>query len=157
MGIPHQAWQRALEDYRRWDATHWTLDEARQAKRLYEEFWRFAAPTGESILDVGGARGLNREWLSGQRYAVVDPDADWIIAPRHTFMRRLYRCFDEPFVFIRGIAETLPIASASFDHVVMQAVLDHCADPSLAVGEAHRVLRMRDTSHHDANRRRAAA
>ncbi|MGI8780771.1 MAG: methyltransferase domain-containing protein [Solirubrobacteraceae bacterium] len=45
------------------------------------------------------------------------------------------------FTFVKGIAEYLPFADASFDRVLFATSLDHVLSPSLTVAEARRVTR----------------
>lgn len=48
---------------------------------------------------------------------------------------------DNPAAELRGPAEAIPAEDASFDMVLCTQVLEHCADPALAVSEFRRVLR----------------
>ena len=49
------------------------------------------------------------------------------------------------FAFVKGIAEYLPFASESFDHVVFATSIDHVMSPRLALAEAARVTRRAGT------------
>ena len=48
---------------------------------------------------------------------------------------------DNPFAQLRGTAEALPVADASFDVVLCTQVLEHCDDPARVVSELRRVTR----------------
>lgn len=95
------------------------------------------------ILDVGGAYGfvIKQAGIDASRYISLDPiDINW---------DRLndYQCIDLHYSVcksaarVRGFAEFLPFADASFDFVHMRSCIDHFANPNLALMEAFRVLR----------------
>jgi len=92
------------------------------------------------ILDVGGFVGTVREFLNDEdRYLSIDPFISALtkITPEG---RAAYACLSKPLNFVCGVAEFLPVRSASFDWVHMRSMLDHVQVPDLALLEAHRVL-----------------
>lgn len=94
----------------------------------------------EPILDVGGSCGLLREFLKRDRkYLVVDPFIDALqrISPARI---NSYKCLEQPLNFIAGVAEFLPIQTASVQTVHMRSMLDHVQIVDLCLLEAKRVL-----------------
>lgn len=95
------------------------------------------------ILDVGGAYGfvIKQAGLDPDRYISIDPiDMNWSRLREYEHINAHYSiCQDVPR--IRGFAEFLPFADASFDFVHMRSCIDHFANPDLALMEAFRVLR----------------
>jgi SAM-dependent methyltransferase len=94
-----------------------------------------------SILDVGCGFGLETERLArlvapGQPVAGIDESAHFIdLAKRRAAAAGLridYRV---------GLAETLPYADASFDHVRAERLLIYLTDPRKAISEMKRVLK----------------
>lgn len=95
----------------------------------------------EPILDIGGSVGLLREFLSADtKYLVVDPFID--VRERISKKREeAYSCLSEPLNFVSGLAEFLPIQTASFQTVHMRSMLDHVQIVDLCLLEARRVLK----------------
>jgi len=94
----------------------------------------------EPILDVGGSCGLLREFLKrDSKYLVVDP---FINALQKISRARInaYKCLEQPLNFIAGVAEFLPIQTASVRTVHMRSMLDHVQIVDLCLLEAKRVL-----------------
>lgn len=94
----------------------------------------------EPILDVGGSCGLLREFLNPEaKYLVVDP---FIKALQKISPARIesYKCLKLPLNFIAGVAEFLPIQTASVRTVHMRSMLDHVQIVDLCLLEAKRVL-----------------
>lgn len=95
------------------------------------------------VLDVGGAYGfvIKQAGLDPNRYVSIDPiDMDWNRLREYAHINAHYSiCQDASR--IRGFAEFLPFADASFDFVHMRSCIDHFANPNLALMEAFRVLR----------------
>jgi SAM-dependent methyltransferase len=94
----------------------------------------------EPILDVGGSCGLLREFLKqDSKYLVVDP---FINALQKISPARInsYKCLEQPLNFIAGVAEFLPIQTASVRTVHMRSMLDHVQIVDLCLLEAKRVL-----------------
>jgi ubiquinone/menaquinone biosynthesis C-methylase UbiE len=94
----------------------------------------------EPILDVGGSCGLLREFLKrDSQYLVVDPFINALqkISPARI---KSYKCLEQPLNFIAGVAEFLPIQTASVRTVHMRSMLDHVQIVDLCLLEAKRVL-----------------
>ena len=104
---------------------------------VYEEM-----PIQGACLDVGGFDGRVRHFMPPDApYACVDP---YIFAirdiARQPALTSAYPELKDPRNFVCGHAEHLPIASGAFDTVHMRSVIDHFANPFLAIMEATRVL-----------------
>lgn len=123
----------------------WALWEALQAngERAYEidppsslsvgerpdvlAFARFAQLDGR-VLDVGCGPQALPSYAAGMAGELVGIDPLLGEQPRS-------------FAFVKGIAEYLPFADASFDRVLFATSLDHVLSPPLAVAEARRVTK----------------
>ncbi len=83
-------------------------------------------PAGATVLVVGGGTVGNgtEELYSDERVEVVAFDI-----------------YDSPLGQFLADAHQIPLADASVDAVVVQAVLEHVLDPGRVVAEIHRVLR----------------
>lgn len=95
------------------------------------------------VLDVGGAYGfvIKQAGLDPNRYISIDPiDMDWNRLREYEHIDAHYSIC-QAAARIRGFAEFLPFADASFDFVHMRSCIDHFANPNLALIEAFRVLR----------------
>lgn len=95
------------------------------------------------VLDVGGAYGfvVKQAGLDPDRYISIDPiDMDWNRLQEYEHINTHYSVC-QGASRIRGFAEFLPFADASFDFVHMRSCIDHFANPQLALREAFRVLR----------------
>lgn len=95
------------------------------------------------VLDVGGAYGfvIKQAGLDPERYISIDPiDMDWNRLRAYGHINAHYSICQSA-TRIRGFAEFLPFADASFDFVHMRSCIDHFANPKLALMEAFRVLR----------------
>ncbi|MDP1766804.1 MAG: methyltransferase domain-containing protein [Methylotenera sp.] len=96
------------------------------------------------VLDVGGAYGfvIRQAGLDPNRYVSIDPiDMNWDRLREYEHVDAHYSVC-ETAARVRGFAEFLPFADASFDFVHMRSCIDHFANPSLALMEAFRVLRV---------------
>lgn len=134
------SWARAHANYRLWHSQRWRPEGAARTRPLFEKFWEFASVSGVGV-DIGGGRSINREWNPSATIWSVDPEASWALDPVPKFMGQMYKCWDEPFPFVQGIGEQLPIRTASMDFAIIQGVLDHVADPAGVICEARRVLK----------------
>ncbi len=106
-------------------AARYTVGESlyeRIAERLVSE------PDGP-VLDVGTGDGPLRAALGQRRGPVISVDLS------------LTMLADQAGPVVLGDATALPFASMAFVAVVAVNVLDHLADPRVAISEAHRVLR----------------
>jgi SAM-dependent methyltransferase len=95
------------------------------------------------VLDVGGAYGfvIKQAGLDPDRYVSIDPvDTDWNRLLEYEHIDAYYSVC-KIATRIRGVAEFLPFADASFDFVHMRSCIDHFANPNLALMEVFRVLR----------------
>jgi ubiquinone/menaquinone biosynthesis C-methylase UbiE len=98
---------------------------------------------GGDVLDVGGAYGfvIRQAGLNPDRYVSLDPiDMDWNRLHKYEHIIQHYSIC-QATTRIRGFAEFLPFADATFDFVHMRSCIDHFANPNLALMEAFRVLR----------------
>lgn len=105
----------------------------------YRLLVRLLAPqTGETLLDVGCGTGyFTRRFAEGlsDRVVGLDPSASWTsFAKDHAGNRESY---------VRGAAEFLPFADASFDLTISVAALCFAEDARKAASEIVRVTRRR--------------
>lgn len=130
----------------------WSYNEAERATEAYyqneidsvREVYEVFTLEGR-ILDVGGHQGRLRYFLHHDRvslYVVADPYVDvFSTIEASSDLLKAYPCLCEPVNFVPAHGEYLPFQAAVFDWVHMRSVLDHLADPWLALKEAWRVLR----------------
>jgi len=104
--------------------------------------------TDANCLILRNRREIFARWLTrvpGNRLAVLDVGGS--LQPyRPLFESRLARYValdlrSNSLIDVRGRAEQLPLADAIFDVVLCTQVLEYVANPALAVGEIHRVLK----------------
>jgi ubiquinone/menaquinone biosynthesis C-methylase UbiE len=91
--------------------------------------------------DVGGGNGLMRDYLPAVTdYASIDPDPTWLDSSWDA-LAPWKPCLQSPLQFVRGLAEHLPFADASFDSVAAVFSLNHCLSPQDALRQMLRVLK----------------
>jgi SAM-dependent methyltransferase len=100
------------------------------ARSLYERLAELLAGIdARHVLDVGCGEGALRAALPARlRSRLVGLDASGTMLRAH------------PPPVVQADATALPFLAGRFDAVVAVNVLDHLADPTVAIGEAHRVL-----------------
>lgn len=122
------------------------LDDGDHAARAFENDYRTIAGilrecTGR-ILDVGGGIGVTREWLpADDDYVLLEPSDLWRDRRWLAWSGR-FPSLTRPVVHVRAFGEALPFSSGTFDVVLHLWTLNHMADPTTAVREALRVLRV---------------
>ncbi|HEX5881778.1 MAG TPA: class I SAM-dependent methyltransferase [Actinomycetota bacterium] len=101
------------------------------ARSLYEQLAELLVGIGaRHILDIGCGEGALRAALPARSPArLVGLDASRTMLGAHP-----------PPVVQAAAAAALPFLAGAFDAAVAVNVLDHLADPAVAIGEAHRVL-----------------
>jgi SAM-dependent methyltransferase len=111
-------------------ATRVTRQHLTAAHSLYELLAEALARLDpRRILDIGCGEGALRVALPVQlRSRVVGLDASATMLGAH------------PRPVVQADATDLPFPAGAFDAAVAVNVLDHLADPTVAIGEAHRVL-----------------
>ena len=93
------------------------------------------------LLDVGGGNGLVRGYLPAvTEYVSLDPDPAWLDASWDA-LARWHPCLHLPLQFVRGMAEHLPFANASFDCAAAVFSLNHCIAPQQILRQMARVVR----------------
>jgi SAM-dependent methyltransferase len=100
------------------------------ARSLYEQLAELLVGIGaRHILDIGCGEGALRAALPARSPArLVGLDASRTMLGAH------------PPPVVQAAAAALPFLAGAFDAAVAVNVLDHLADPAVAIGEAHRVL-----------------
>ena len=128
-------WQKHLTStaYDRWSRV-WSL--ARYTNRaIYRTALALLDERHRTVLDVGCGTGLMSTMLAAQGRRVVGVDLS------AAMIARAKRHSGSSVTFLEADAESLPIATGSFDAVVNLISLHHYPDPSRAVAEFRRVLR----------------
>lgn len=118
------------------------LDEIDSVREVYEEEFRIEG----SVLDVGGHQGRLRHYLDLDKnpvYVSVDPFLEVFRDADKANLLQAYPCLGSRCNFLCCYAENLPFRAGNFDWVHMRSVIDHFADPYLALKEAYRVLKPR--------------
>jgi SAM-dependent methyltransferase len=100
------------------------------ARSLYEQLAELLVGIGaRHILDIGCGEGALRAALPARSPArLVGLDASRTMLGAH------------PPPVVQAAAAALPFLAGAFDAAVAVNVLDHLADPAVAIGEAHRAL-----------------
>jgi SAM-dependent methyltransferase len=90
------------------------------------------------VLEVAAAEAIHacKMSLQGTDTYVVEPSPTMLARARERI-----REYGARVHLVRGIAETLPFADASFDRVLLDSAIDHLADPGRGLAEMTRVLR----------------
>lgn len=133
-------WRITDEQFRTDFLPSHNLAQAKIFKVLLDDFFSRVDVRG-SVLDIGGADGVIRHWLPKEYlYASVDPNAALAYHP-FPFFDQLFPRYREPYLFLQGAAEYLPVKSSSFDNTLFISSLDHCNNVHIALDEAKRVLK----------------
>jgi demethylmenaquinone methyltransferase/2-methoxy-6-polyprenyl-1,4-benzoquinol methylase len=127
----HRAWKDAL-------VTAVNPPRARPARATKASARPFA------LLDLAGGTGdialrLLEAAASGTRATVVDVNADMLAVGR---ARAAERGLDDAITFVEGNAEALPFPDRSYDAVTIAFGIRNVPRIAVALGEAHRVLRI---------------
>jgi demethylmenaquinone methyltransferase/2-methoxy-6-polyprenyl-1,4-benzoquinol methylase len=102
---------------------------------LWRRFLVSRLPRGGQVLDVATGTGLVAAELLRQGFGVTGVDqSPEMLAVAH-------RRFGDEVQLITASAETLPIDSASFDHLTFTYLLRYVADPGATLAELARVVR----------------
>lgn len=133
---------RQLETTRYYQAL---LEDPRAAANAFASDFELLRPRLASLhgrlLDVGGGNGLVRDYLPAvTEYVSVDPNPMWL-DPSWDALAPWQTCLQSPLQFVRGLAEHLPFADASFDSVAAVFSLNHCLSPQAALRQMLRVTR----------------
>jgi SAM-dependent methyltransferase/uncharacterized protein YbaR (Trm112 family) len=122
--IWEQLQENGLVAYTALPSANTSLDEAAAAEAVQ------AFALGGRVLDIGcgpnAQRSAYANAIAQDHYVGLDP---------------LEGAAQRQYIFIRGLAEYLPFADASFDNVIFYSSLDHVLDVGRALDEAVRVLR----------------
>ncbi|MDX2170052.1 MAG: methyltransferase domain-containing protein, partial [Deltaproteobacteria bacterium] len=97
-----------------------------------------AAGAPRRVLEVAAAEAVHACRLSAQGIACV------VLEPSTAMLAKARQRIDAQgaaVVLVRGVAETLPFADASFDRVLIDSAIDHLGHPELSLREMTRVLR----------------
>jgi ubiquinone/menaquinone biosynthesis C-methylase UbiE len=139
-GIIQRKYEDYVSDLARRDDLQEHLDAIEAVKEIYTSEFHV---TGK-VLDVGGYQGTLRHYLSqeeGQLYLSVDPLIECFRDVIRPNLLRAYPCLSKPCNFLSCNAESLPFVAGCFDWIHMRSVVDHFADPYVALKEAYRVLK----------------
>jgi SAM-dependent methyltransferase len=133
-------YEKVADDVSACDNLQGYLDEIESVRELYEGEFQL---TG-TVLDIGGYQGRLRHYLDEGKvdlYISADPYLESFRDAVKPNLRSAYPCLSVPCNFVPCHAEHLPFAANCFDWVHLRSVVDHLADPYLALKEACRVLK----------------
>ena len=121
------------ELYEQWYASPVGSFALEQQKRLLQHMMSRWPRRGRSLLDVGCGTGLLSDflWQGGFDLSCLDQSQAMLDYARARLGNRA-----DTYL---GVAEHLPFDDRSFDYVTLLGVLEHLADPRLAMQEAFRV------------------
>ena len=105
-------------------------------KRMEDELVREGTVNGGRTLDVacGVGKLAARFHAAGGEAWGIEPSADMLALSRFVIAR-------DAVSLTRGVAETLPFRSSSFDRIVCMGALDHFVDPGSFMRDAARILK----------------
>lgn len=136
--------QRIYEKVAHGAAERDNFDEYQQEIDSVDYLYRGEFKLTGRVLDVGGYQGRLRHFLDKvdmESYVSIDPFVDCFRGTAKPNLMRAYPVLAERCNFVPSHAEFLPFADECFDWIHIRSVLDHLADPYLAMREARRVLR----------------
>lgn len=130
----HMRWRK---DYDRWREDRMWQEET-QIRRLHTIERLVGDLAGKRILDIGSGMGgfLVAAANTGIHAVGIEPNADYGLITR----LRAARYRQKP-ALARAVGEHLPFATASFDVVLAQDILEHVGNPDDVLREIARVLR----------------
>ena len=108
----------------------------RQGERLILE--AVAAREGEYILDVGCGRAIDAALLSESGAVVIGLEPSEVMLSR---AKEHLGAVNSGVALSRGVGESLPFRSNSFDKVICKGALDHFLSPDKTLEEIARVLK----------------
>jgi SAM-dependent methyltransferase len=137
-------WRRFQSEFERESyEPRYALRDREGCREVYEEL---PIEMRGRFVDVGGADATVRHFLPPHvEYLCVDPypEAPSLARRRGADprFREVYPCLAEPYAFVCGLAEFLPLRSRQFDWVHMRSMIDHVLDPAAVIREGFRCLK----------------